>query len=87
MKLTKEKALEILDGDVGEILDQKIIGNSRWSIYYDIIVKLDDRFYRATYSVGATEMQDESPWQYEKEIEFREVEPIQVNMTIYVEKK
>lgn len=36
--------------------------------------KNNGKFYQTTYSEGATEMQDERPWEYEDEVECEEVE-------------
>lgn len=41
---------------------------------HEIVFKDNGKFYSTTYSVGATEMQDESPWEYEREVECIEVE-------------
>lgn len=84
MKISKDEALEILDGNRGKIISDEIVDNSRWSIIHEIIVSLEGKFYQANYSVGATESQDESPWEYENEVEFFEVEPKQVMVTQYV---
>lgn len=55
--------------------EDKVIDNSRWSINHEIIFKdTDGKMYSTYYSVGATESQDESPWEYEDEIECTEVE-------------
>lgn len=74
MFLEKSEALLILNDDHEEyetILD-KICETSRWSIHYELVVKnlKEDKFYIAYYSTGATETQDESPWEDESEVEF-----------------
>lgn len=51
-----------------------IIDTGRWSIIHEIIFEDKGKFYSTTYSVGATECQDERPWEYEKEVECVEVE-------------
>lgn len=84
MKLSRDAALEILDGDRGAIIRNDILDNSRWSIRHRIVVKLDEKYYSAKYSVGATEQQDEGPWEYEKEVEFTEVRPMEKRVTIFV---
>lgn len=61
-----------------EALEDKIIDNSRWSISHKIIFEHEGKFYSTYYSVGATEMQDESPWEYDKEVECWEVEKAKV---------
>lgn len=60
-----------------EALERKIIGTGRWSIHYEIIFKYNDKFYRTTYQEGATEQQDESPWEYEPEVECTEVKQVE----------
>lgn len=52
----------------------KIIDTNRWSIIHKIVFEDKGKFYQTTYSEGATEYQDESPWEYEDMIECTEVE-------------
>lgn len=55
-------------------LEDNIIDNSRWSIIHEIVFQdLDGKFYQTTYSVGATECQDERPWEYKSVVECTEV--------------
>lgn len=56
------------------VVQEELVDTSRWSLYYEIIFKLEDKFYKTYYSTAATEQQYESPWEYEKEIECWEVE-------------
>lgn len=63
--------------DQVKVLSDKIVDQSRWSVIHELIVQIKDKTYRADYSVGATEQQDESPWQYEDEIEFVEVQQVE----------
>jgi hypothetical protein len=58
-----------------KIIKNQESSSSRWSIYYELIFQLDDKFYQASYSRGATEIQDESPWEYEKEVQCTVLEP------------
>jgi len=91
----KDKAIKIFSKDYlrNELdlpysaIKNDIIDNSRWSIYHEIIFKDGDKFYRTSYSVGATECQDESPWEYDDEIECTEVELKQVMVTKWVDKE
>lgn len=55
------------------IVRDSITDTSRWSIQHELIFKHDGKLYRAYYNVGATEYQDESPWQDEDEITCVEV--------------
>lgn len=64
-----------------------IVDTSRWSIHHEIIFEHDGKFYRTHYSVGATEYQDESPWEYDDEVECTEVELKQVMVTKWVVKE
>lgn len=56
----------------------EVTDNSRWSIFHDMVFKDNEKYYQTSYSVGATECQDERPWEYEDEIECVEVEKRQV---------
>ena len=76
---------EVLWGDAedAEIIVNEMIDNSRWSIHYNLIFKKDDKYYQTTYSRGATESQDEGPWEYEDEVECVEVEPYEKTVIDY----
>jgi len=74
------KAMVWGDHDEGKyrVKIDDITGNGRWSIYHDMIFKdiAFGRYYLTSYSEGATECQDESPYEHDDEmIECREVEP------------
>jgi hypothetical protein len=64
------------DTDV-EVLEDTQIGTTRWSIRHKLIVRIKDKFYSTIYATGATECQDEQPWQYEKEVTFTEVHQVE----------
>jgi len=64
--------------------ENNIIDSSRWSIQHKIVFAYEDKFYQAYYSKGATEMQDESPWEYEEEVECIEVELKEVKVMQWV---
>jgi hypothetical protein len=57
-------------------LEDNIVDTSRWSIYHKIIFEHEDKYYQTYYSEGATECQDESPWEYDDEIECTEVHQV-----------
>lgn len=89
--IDKDVAQELAYGYEGEeigeyvVVENKIIGSSRWSIDYALVVRRGDRFYASSYSVGATETQDESPFEYEGDIiRFDEVFPIEKTVIEYV---
>lgn len=55
-------------------VEEEIIVTSRWSIHYSIVFQdKDGKYYQTTYSNGATECQDERPWEYEETVECYEV--------------
>lgn len=65
----------------------KIIETTRWSGIYELIFEDNDKYWRTIFSTGLTELQDESPWEYENEVECEEVEKkiIQVEAWVPVE--
>lgn len=80
IKIAKKEMAAILwdeEGAKGNILEDKITGNSRWNILHSIIFSYGDKFYSAKYSVGATEMQDNGPWEYIDEVECTEVKQVE----------
>lgn len=91
MKFSKEDLQDLARGDHRdefEVIKDEIVDTSRWSNIYEMIFKYDDRFYQTSYSVGATECQDERPYEYESdEIECDEVIPVEVTKIEYVRRK
>jgi hypothetical protein len=87
MKFKKEdlKALvyEDFDSEVWEVIENNIVDTSRWSTIYEMVFKYQDKFYQTGFSRGATESQDESPYEYDgDEIECKEV--VQVEKVVKV---
>ncbi len=67
------------------VVENKITGTGRWTTNYSLVVKKDDQFFHSRYRTGATENQDESPFEFDGElIEFKEVIPVE---TIVIEYK
>lgn len=62
-----------------------ITGTSRWSVHHSIIFSHDGKFYKAHYSVGATESQYESPWEYEEEVDCTEVHVVEKTVKTWEE--
>jgi hypothetical protein len=87
LNLSREDALKIIyhDSTAYTLFEDTITGKSRWSIWHDVIFmdKLTGKFYKGDYTVGATEGQDEQPWEYKKEVSFVEVEPHNVTVVKY----
>lgn len=84
---TKEYLTEELELPYNAIEDD-VIDTSRWSILHEIVFQDNDgKFYKTSYSVGATECQDEAPWEYEDNITCYEVEKKKVVVEKWVEIK
>ena len=66
MKFLKVTLRKIVYNDFAfaELIEDKIVDTSRWSVLHVMIFKYKDKFYTSSYSVGATEQQDEQPYQY-----------------------
>ena len=63
------------------IIDEKIVDTDRWSIQYEVIFKnlKTGKYYRTYWQRGATEMQDEQPFEYDKDdVSCNEVELVEV---------
>ena len=73
MKFSKDYLINKLDLPC-EAIKNDIVGQSRWSIEHEIVFEDKGKFYMTWYSEGATECQDERPWEYEDEVECIEVE-------------
>lgn len=84
-KFPRAFMLDVLNDDVEDarVCEITITGTSRWSIHYSMVFKYDGKTYQARYREGATEMQDESPWEYESEVECIEVRPVTKTVTVY----
>ena len=91
MKFDKEFLREevVFDYPTGTyIVEDTIIGHRRWSVDHRIVFKDDKRhpgkFFTTTYSVGATEGQDESPFEYDDDpVECPEVRAVERTVTVY----
>jgi len=74
-KFPKEFMLQVLEEEVGEIISNKIIEQGRWDILHQLIWKHPDgRVFQCGYRQGATEQQDQGPWEYDKEVHCVEME-------------
>lgn len=79
----KISSKELLSEDViDNAIENEIIDHTRWSVVHSIVFKwTDGKHYSASYSKGATECQDEGPWEYEDEVNCQEVELREVKVT------
>ncbi len=71
------------------LLENESFAKGRWSIHYRLIFQHEShpgKFWQAQYSIGATEYQDERPFDNEGEfVRCLEVKPVQITKTIYVD--
>lgn len=80
MKFSKQDLIDGLDDDKtpGPTVLSEIVGTSRWSIIRRRVFEFEGKFYATRYRHGATEVQDESPYENDAdEIECAEVFPVQ----------
>ena len=89
MKLTGEQARDLAyeeaDPEWGlEVESNEQIDSNRWSSIHRLVVRdKDGKLWAATYSQGLTENQDESPFEYNNEVEFTAVEKVPVTTYEY----
>ena len=89
LELDQETASELAYGDfdnsIYEVVSNIIDGHSRWRINFELVIKtlVDGRFWKARYSKGATESQDEGPFEYGSST-FTEVFPIKKEVIVYI---
>lgn len=77
MQINKEILINELDLPSSAIED-KIISLDRWTVAHEIIFEYKGKFYRTWYSEGATEYQDEGPWEFDEIVDCEEVEQREV---------
>jgi len=88
-KLFPKEELQLViwdDSETLEVIKDEITDTGRWTIHHYLVFKDIEtgKFYLTYYSVGATEQQDESPFEYEDdEISCVEVEPVEVKVISY----
>ena len=86
LKLTNEQARDIVWGENDDFIEirTKIIGTSRWSTIYEIVVqrKSDGKYFKDKYRVAATESQEESPYENTNP-NFTEVFPVEKTIIDY----
>jgi hypothetical protein len=79
LTLTSEQGRDIVDGSDSNFvtIEDKIVATKRWSIVYEIVVqrKTDGKYFKDGYRRGATESQDEHPYEW-SEPNFTEVFPV-----------
>lgn len=84
----KEDLIDLTDGNCEGLtsVENRITSTGRWSINHKMVSREDatGKFYVVYYSRGATEQQDESPFEYEPDlIECAEVRPVERLVVVY----
>lgn len=68
-----------------EFVQTEDTSTSRWSQHCELVFKFEGSYYASSYSHGLTEIQDESPYDYDpEEIECEEVFPETFTVVRYV---
>jgi len=87
LTLTQEQGRELIYGDLDgyTVIKDKIVDHNRWSVIHKIIVQRnsDGKYFQDHYSVGATENQDEGPYEWDNP-SFTEVFPVETTIIEYI---
>ncbi len=91
-KFSKETLQDLVGHRVGyehpsgcKLISDEVYDTTRWSTLSELIFQSGEKFFQVCYSKGSTEMQDESPFEYEPdEVECNEVIPKEVTKIEYV---
>lgn len=80
---------DLASGDTVDGLEEVsnlLTGTSRWAVQYRLVFKDTEtgKFYEANYQRGATESQDERPFEYDGAlVECHEVRPVEKTVVVY----
>ena len=87
MKLTGDEAREIVweCNEDWEQIEYELVDNNRWSLHYEGVFKHipTEKYYKFEWSKGATEYQDEKPFQYTKEVIPVEVHSVEKTVQVW----
>lgn len=81
---SKDYLMDELDLPYENTIVNRIVNTTRWLIIHEIVFEDKGKFYMTTYSEGATEYQDERPWEYDDEIKCTEVELKEVKVKKWI---
>lgn len=84
----REDLIDLTDGNCEGLVsvENRITSTGRWSINHKMVFKEEatSKFYMVYYSRGATEQQDESPFEHEPDlVECAEVRPVERLVVVY----
>lgn len=87
IKFRRDDLLDLIWGDADdnwEIISDEISDHGRWSVSHALIFSVEGKTYITYYSVGATESQNETPWQYDgDEIDCYPVRAVEKVVTVW----
>lgn len=87
LTMSAEDASMLLMGDLEGwvIVEDEIVGQSRWETQHEVIVNnfVEDKFYSISYSRGSTEMQDNGYFGDYGTVKLTEVEPYESIKIVY----
>lgn len=66
------------------LVESTLLDHDRWSLQYAAVFSFEGKHYRAGYSQGATEQQDERPFEDEDEVDCEEVKAEEYTATRWV---
>ena len=88
MKFPKDTLIDLIQSPppaAYTLVENNLPGSGRWSSYQTMVFGHGGKLYRTHYSRGATECQDERPFEYEgSEVECEEVYPVSVVRVEYL---
>ena len=76
------------DDSDAEIIEDTIFDHSRWSVGHTLIFRAQDKYFKTYYYVGATEYQEEYPFDNcDDDVECYEVEEVEKVVKVWQEVK
>ena len=89
MKFARDELRDVIwnDSEILKLVRDELVGTTRWSTVHDLIFEYSGKFYQTKYRRGATEHQDEQPFERDGDsegmIECLEVEPYEKTIIEY----
>ena len=70
------------DSESLTLIQDEIVGTSRWNTEHDVVFKFEGRYYRSDYRAAVGDGESDM-WSYEEEVECNEVFPVEETITVY----
>ena len=74
------------ESDKLKLIQEEIVGTSRWNTENEVIFQFEDKYYRSLYR-GAVGDGESDMWEYEDEVECPEVEKVEKVVTVFQDKE